>query len=214
MAAVESLLAAMGARLLVDVSPPFIANSRQRDAVHARCSSHVARRLERAGWQVTTEVEIGGDRSRGWIDILAWHPVSGTLFVIEIKTELRDLGAIERSLGWYEREAWTAARRLGWRPTRVVGCLLLLATEAVELRITDNRPELARSFPTRARELANVVAGQFDGRPLKRGLALIDPRSRRAAWLRPSRVDGRRTPAPYADYADFIQQDSGPGPRR
>ena len=34
----------------------------------------------------------------------------------------------------------------------------------------------------------------------RRNLALIDPRSKRRQWLRPSRVDGRRSAAPYADY--------------
>jgi hypothetical protein len=34
-----------------------------------------------------------------------------------------------------------------------------------------------------------------------RGLALIDPRSRRRDWLIPTRVDGRRTVLPYQDLA-------------
>ena len=47
------------------------------------------------------------------MDLLAWHPATGLLLVIEVKTELHDLGANERQLNWYEREAWAAARRLG-----------------------------------------------------------------------------------------------------
>jgi hypothetical protein len=204
---IDKLLVAMGARLVLDASAPFLFNPRQRDVVHATCTTHVARRLERAGWHVATEVEIGDGRSRGWIDVLAWHPASGALLVIEVKTELRDLGAIERSLNWYEREAWAVARRLGWRPRRITGCLLLLATEAVETRLRENRDALARLFPGRARELANLAAeGGVDPSRPRRGLALIDPRSRRTLWLRPSRVDGRRTPAPYVDYADFVRQ--------
>ena len=62
---IDKLLAAMGARLILDASAPFLANSRQRDLVHATCTTHVARRLERVGWQVATEVEIGDGRSRG-----------------------------------------------------------------------------------------------------------------------------------------------------
>lgn len=207
-AAVERLLVAMGARLILDASAPFLAMSRQRDAVHARCTSQVARRLEASGWEVATEVEVGGDRSRGWIDVLAWHPETGWLLVIEVKTELRDLGAIERSLNWYEREAWAAARRQGWRPRVVVGSLLLLATDAVDARVRDNRDALSRSFPTRARDLATIVTqGSLANASRARAIALIDPRSRRRVWLRPTRVDGRRSPAPYADYADFVRKD-------
>jgi transcriptional regulator with XRE-family HTH domain len=215
---VEKLLDAMGARLLVDVSVPFQPTPRQRDLVHARCTTHVARRLERAGWSVATEVEIGDGRYRGWIDVLAWHPETGLLLVIEVKTELRDLGAIERQLNWYEREAWAAGRRLGWRPRRMVACLLLLSTGAVEERLRDNREAVARSFPVRAGEIATLVASGVAtvDRP-RRGLALIDPRSRRASWVRPSRLEGRRSPAPYADYADFVRKDASarrPRPRR
>jgi hypothetical protein len=126
------------------------------------------------------------------------------MLVIEIKTEIRDLGAIERTLGWYEREAWTAGRRLGWRPIQVTGCLLLLATEMNDARIKDNQAALTAGFPVRASELQRILANEVP--PWKaRAIALIDPRSRRRDWLRPSRLDGRSTPAPYVDYADFMR---------
>jgi transcriptional regulator with XRE-family HTH domain len=100
------LLEAMGARLTVGVSAQFLTDRElQRDPAHARCSAYVAARLKSDGWLMATEVEIGGDRSRGWIDLLAYHPDCRLMLVIEIKTEIRDLGAIERTLGWYEREA-------------------------------------------------------------------------------------------------------------
>lgn len=201
------LLDAMGARLTMDASPPFLGDrERQRDPAHARCASHVGRRLELAGWEVASEVEVGGDRSRGWIDLLAYHPGSRVLLVIEIKTEIHDLGAIERSLGWYERESWAAARRLGWEPRQINGSLFVLATEANDRRIRDNREQLARGFPVRAGALMSVVAGEDSIQPRSRALALIDPRSRRHDWLRPARADGRRSAAPYADYLDFMRQ--------
>jgi transcriptional regulator with XRE-family HTH domain len=202
----ERLLAAMGARLVITVDVPFLGDrQRQREPAHARCSAHVATRLRKDGWEVATEVEIGGDRSRGWIDVLAYHPVTGWLLVIEIKTEIHDLGAIERSLGWYEREAISVARRLGWRPTHSVGCLLLLATGANDARVSANREPIGVGFPVRAHELAGLVDGE-GGQPRRgRAVAMIDPLSRRAAWLRALRLDGRRQPAPYADYADFMR---------
>jgi transcriptional regulator with XRE-family HTH domain len=205
---IDRLLGAMGARLTLGADTPFMVSAGQRDIVHAKCSAYVVRRLRHAGWQVSAEVEVGSDRSRGWIDVLAWHPGTGVLLVIEIKTELHDLGAIERSLGWYEREAWAAARRLGWRPRRVVGCLLLLMSDAVDRRILDNREAIAQRFPLRSGDLWEMVAAgaRAPSGPL-RGVALIDPRSRRQHWLRPARADGRRTAAPYRDYADFVRQE-------
>jgi len=141
----------------------------------------------------------------GWIDLLAYHPDRGLVLVIEIKTEIRDLGAIERTLGWYEREAWVAARRLGWRPNKVVGCLFLLATEMNEARIGDNQASFSAGFRIRAGELGRIMSNEMPTPREARALALIDPRSRRQNWLRPSRHDGRPTPAPYVDYADFMR---------
>jgi transcriptional regulator with XRE-family HTH domain len=208
------LLEAMGARLAVTVDAPYLGDRPlQRDAAHARCVGHVVRRLTAAGWLIASEVEVGGDRSRGWIDVLAFHPPTGLVLVIEIKTELRDLGQIERTLGWYEREAWAAARRQGWRPRRVFGVLLLLATEANEDRVRSNRDALATGFPHRAAALTATVASGVspDG---GRALALIDPRSKRRQWLRPARIDGRRSASPYVDYADFMRVSRSGRPHR
>jgi len=203
-----SLLDALGVRVRLDFDVPFLVDRRrQREPAHARCIAYARRRLERAGWLVAQEVEVVHGRSHGWIDLLAFEPVSRTLAVKEIKTELPDLGAVERTLAWYEREAWAAARRLGWHPRLVVSGLLVLATEANDERILANRAALAASFPVRAPLLADRLAdprGSWSARG--RSLAMIDPLSRRAAWLQRTRADGRRTVAHYADYADFMRK--------
>jgi transcriptional regulator with XRE-family HTH domain len=202
----SSLLEAMGARLLVRVDAPYLGDrARQREPAHARMSAHTVRRLRLSGWVAASEVEVGGDRSRGWIDILAFHPETGTLLVIELKTEIHDLGQMERSLGWYEREAFAAARRLGWRPRRAIGCLLLLASRANDERVASNRASIEDGFRIRARELGDIMGGRSIPSTRTRAIAMIDPASRRRAWCRPLWIDGRRTPAPYADYVDFLR---------
>jgi transcriptional regulator with XRE-family HTH domain len=208
--AADRVFAIMGAQVVITVQAPFLVDRQgQRDPAHARLLAHIAMMLRQAGWLVATEVEVGGDRSRGWIDLLAWHPATGTLLVIEVKTEVHDLGNIQRTLGWYEREAWTAARRLGWRPRAVVGSLLLLATEANDARTRENRLMLDEDFPGRAADLTALVEGGAVDPHRRRAVAMIDPRSRRSAWIRPLRIDGRRTAAPYADYADFMRSSRG-----
>lgn len=206
---VERVVTVMGARLVVGVDAPILSDRRdQRDPAHSRVTEHVAGKLRRAGWLVATEVEVGGDRSRGWIDILAWHEASGVLLVIEIKTEVHDLGGVQRTLGWYRREATAAARRLGWRPRSVLASLILLATEANDARVSANRATFATAFPVRARALMSIVEGgpSLEGTAWAFAVAMVDPRSRRQSWLRPLRIDGRRSPAPYANYADFMGQ--------
>ncbi len=127
------------------------------------------------------------------------------MLIIEIKTEIRDLGQIERSLGWYEREAWAAARRMGWQPSRAIGCLLLLATEANDARVVANRVSIQAGFPLRARDLGPIVAGETVSGRQGRAIAMVDPRSRRRAWCGALRLDGRRSPAPYLDYASLMR---------
>ena len=146
------------------------------------------------------EVELVHGRSHGWIDLLAFDARTGTLFIVEVKTRLDDLGAIERQLGWYERRAIHVANDLGWEPRRVNAWLLFLASEEVDLAIRANRHVLATAFPMRAREMLAAVDGT--GSQAVRGLAMIDPTSRRRDWLLRTRVDGRRRAAPFRDYAD------------
>jgi transcriptional regulator with XRE-family HTH domain len=187
-----------------------------RDVAHAICSGYVQRRLEAAGWKTAREVRIEEGRYVGWIDLLAFHEPTGVLLVIEIKTRIDDLGSIERSLDWYLRAAVRAARRYEWRPRHVRGWLVALATDEVETRIRENRSAFEVAFPARASEMTAVITDPSSLRHV-RGLALIDPGSRRRAWLIRTKADGRRSDAPYRGYADFItrrRRPSRPRPSR
>lgn len=213
-ATADAVIGAMGGRLSITVDAPYLSDRRrQRDPAHARLAAHVASRLRAAEWEIRAEVEVGGDRSRGWIDLLGWNHRSRVLLVIELKTEIHDLGQIERSLGWYERESRAAAFREQWRPTRIVGCLLLLATDANDQRVAANSASIAAGFPVRSRHLNGLLAGTGGEIPAGRAIAMVDPRSRRIEWIRPLRIDGRSSPAPYADYAGFMRS-SPAGHRR
>lgn len=199
------LLNALDVRVELRLFAPTAAASPVRDRAHARCVGYVARRLEDSGWLVATEVEVGDERWRGFIDVLAFHPVERVLLVIEIKVDFDDVGAVDRQLGVYERFAWTAAHDLGWRPRAVTGALFLLATDANDRRLMEHRTYLDRRFPVRASTLRALLADPH--RPPERGhrcLAMIDPRTRRHRWLMPTWLDGRRNAARYKDRAAFL----------
>ena len=198
---------ALGGRFHVRLEAPFLADrGRQRDRVHAACIGYVVRHLRAHGWRAESEVEIGGTFGPGWIDILAWHPQTGALLVIEIKTEIHDFGRVQRTLAWYERGAWVAARGLGWSPRRVHGALLLLDTAVVASALRANRALANVTFPERATSLATFVADPAR-EPLRgRAVATVDPVTRRAAWLRSTSLDRRPTPPAYADYADAARR--------
>lgn len=203
----QRIAKACGGRFRITLSAPFLEDrGRQRDRVHAACIAYVVRRLRRAGWLAESEVEIGGSAGPGWIDILAWHPETGAFLVIEIKTEIRNFGQLQRTLGWYEHAAWAAARRLGWSPRVMLAALIVLDSETVAAVLRDNRELAAQAFPMRARALHVAIAEPRRRIPPGRAIAAIDPLSRKAAWLRPTALDGRRTAAAYADYADIARR--------
>lgn len=199
------ILDALDVRVDLRLLAPRSAAPPVRDRAHARCVAYVARRLEGVGWIVATEVAVGDERWRGFIDILAFHPSSRVLLVIEVKVVLDDIGAADRQLGGYERFAWAAAHDLGWRPRALTGSLLLLATETNDRRLMEHRPYLDRRFRLRASALTSLVADP-DRPPARgeRGLAMIDPRTRRSRWILPTWLDGRRTAARYADRAAYL----------
>jgi hypothetical protein len=193
---------ALGIRLRLVTDQPFrVGQPAQRDLVHARGCAYIGRRLLERGWVVRHEVEIGRHAARGWIDTLGYRPEDGALFVSEFKSEHHDAGAIQRTLAWYEREAWDAARALGWHPRVLGSALLLLASRHNDGAVQTNRDLLAHACPTRSTELAQWLETP-SGRPLPRAVAMIDPISRRRRWLSATQLDGRRTTAPFADYSD------------
>lgn len=201
---VEAICTALGAELVVDVRAlRVVGRLDQRDPAHAACVSAVRRLLERAGWRTMTEVEISTGRAQGFIDLLAFDPRTQRALVIEVKTELRDVGALERQVGWYVREARAAAHRLGWRPRAVSALVAFLATTAIDSAVLANRATLAMAFPIRGRP---VKAAILHGADLaERGLLVVDPLRRGAAILMGLAADGRRSAAPYRDYADFMR---------
>ena len=208
---VDRLCDALDAQLIVEIRPPrMVGRSEQADPAHAACAAALRRILERAGWLVESEAEIVTGRTHGFVDLLAYDSARRRLLVVEIKTELRDVGGLDRQVGWYLREARGAAARMGWRPTSVAGVVAFLATTAVEGALVANRLPLAAAFPVRGREVRAALLGR--ARLAGRGLLLIDPARRGSAALMLAVVDGRRTLAPYRDYADFMASRSrGPG---
>jgi len=199
--AVERIGTVLGLETDLILRPPtLIESSRQRDLVHARSIAYVERRLRAAGWETAHEVEIIQGRSHGWIDIVAFQPTSECLLVIEIKTRLIDLVSVERQMGWYGRAGGDVAHRTGWLPRRIVAWLLVLASEEVDRVIATNTQLHRAGFPLRARGMLEWLSD--DRHPLTgRGLAMIDPSSKRRDWLIRSRADGRRGPCRYTDYA-------------
>jgi transcriptional regulator with XRE-family HTH domain len=200
---VERVLAELGIRASLQLDTRHLADRRrQLDALHALVTGWVARRLERLGWMTALEVLLGEGAPRGWIDLLAFRPADRTLLVEETKTDLPDLGALQRSLSFYEREAVAAARRRGWQPRQVVVVVVALDSATIGQRLVDNRDVVTRAFPAPIDGLAAWLADPAARPPRGWALAMADPAVRGTAWLRPTVLGTRRRRPAYASYAD------------
>jgi transcriptional regulator with XRE-family HTH domain len=186
--------------------PTVIGRTDQVDAAHARCVAAARRSLERRGYVCAVECEIVDGRPRGWIDLLAFDPASGRLLIVEVKTELRDVGGLQRQVGWYKRAGPTVAGAFGWTVQATVVVVVFLATDANDAALVANRDTLAAAFPLRGRAVRDLLVERVV--PIHHpgwGLVMIDPRRRGDRVWAASRLDGRRTPAPYRSYADFME---------
>ena len=133
---VEAIAVALGARFDARLFWNGPELDRLLDARHAALGASVKRRLERWGWLVRVEVSYSRYGERGRIDLLALHPPTGTLLVIEIKTELVDVQALLGSLDAKSRLAREVARQLGWEARAIVPAIVF-----AEDRTTRNRLE-------------------------------------------------------------------------
>lgn len=194
---------------LVLEGPVVRGRRRRRDGVHAWLAGRVGQRLRRLGWEVIDEAAVGSGRLRGYIDLLGHRPGDGSVLVVEVKTEIRDLGAIVRTLRWYAEEAWAAARLQGWRPRRVIVLLVVLDSTAVEDELRMSADLARRAFPADPLAVGSWLADPLAPPPAGLAVGFVDPASHRLAWLRRGRLHGRRTPAPYVDYRDAVARMPG-----
>jgi transcriptional regulator with XRE-family HTH domain len=200
---VGRVLTALGIRSELDLEGRHLTDRRrQQDGVHARLNGYLARRLTRAGWRTATGVPIGDGAPRGWIDLLGYRPADQSLLIDETKTQLDDLGALQRSLSFYEREAMAAARRLGWEPRRSFVVAVLLDTDAVIRRVRDARDLVTAAFPAPVHALRAWIEDPSSPPPRGWSIAIADPAARGATWLRPIPLGARRRASAYVDYAD------------
>lgn len=209
LAVVERVLAKLGMRCSLGVDDRHLEDRRrQRDAVHGVLNGFLARRLMRkGGWlPPATEVPIGTDAPRGWIDLVAFRPADRSLLVDETKTDILDMGALQRSVAFYEREAPKVAVALGWRPVRTVVLVLGLDSRAIGRRLDDNRDLVTTAFPGEVVRMAAWLADSAAPRPRGWTLAVADPAVRGETWLRPTTLGPRRRPPAYEDYADAARR--------
>jgi hypothetical protein len=124
-------------------------------ARHSQLAESVIRTLRRDSpeWQILPEVSFAVWGERGVIDILAWHPGRRALLVIEVKTEIVDVGEMLGTLDRKRRLAREIAAERGWDPLTVSAWLVVAESRTNERRIGDHRTTLRAAYPDDGRRI-------------------------------------------------------------
>jgi transcriptional regulator with XRE-family HTH domain len=139
----------LGARFEQRVLWQGEALDRLLDADHATIVERVIRWLRSEGWEAVPEVTFAIRGERGSIDVLAFHPGTGTLLVIEVKSVVPDLQGL---LGGVDRKARVApavARERGWQVCTVGRLVVLPDDSTARRRVELHRATLDAALPAR-----------------------------------------------------------------
>jgi transcriptional regulator with XRE-family HTH domain len=147
----DRVAAALGASLRLSIAWRGEALDRLTDAAHAELQNAVAELLRTAGWLVAVEVSFNHYGDRGRCDVLAFHPPTGILVVVEVKTAIGDVQELLGRLDTKVRLAGVLAVSQGWpRPAAVVP-VLVVADERQQYRVVADHAALFARFELRGR---------------------------------------------------------------
>ena len=171
-ATVARLAAALDATLVVEIRWQGADIDRLVDRRHARLQELAARRLTLAGWMTRVEVSFNHYGDRGSCDVVAWHPSTQTLLVVEVKSRLGNVQDTLHRLDVKARLGSVIAEQLSWPQPGSVARALVVADERTSRRVVARHETLFASFATR-------------GRSAVRWLRRPTPGSRALLWFQP-----------------------------
>jgi DNA-binding Xre family transcriptional regulator len=122
---------------------------------HALLAEAVVQALRRDSpeWQIVPEASFSIWGERGVIDLLAWHPGRRALLVIELKTELVDVGETLGTMDRKQRLASKVAAERGWEAATVSGWIIVASGRTNERRLASFRSTLRAAYPADARQM-------------------------------------------------------------
>jgi transcriptional regulator with XRE-family HTH domain len=161
----DTIFAALGARVHLRVDWNGEAADRLLDADHAALVEAVLQILRSSGWEAIPEVSFAFDGERGSVDILAWHAASRTLLVIEIKSVVPD---VQATLFVFDRKVRLAGRIAAgraWTPARISTLMVIGESRTARRRVEAHGATFAARFPHRARDVVRFLKdpGASDG---------------------------------------------------
>jgi transcriptional regulator with XRE-family HTH domain len=146
--AFRCVAAALEIRAEISLSLPHGEIDRLLAAGHAALHESLARHLTGLpGWVHAPEVSFAVYGERGIIDILAFHPETGSLLVIELKTELVSLEDLLGTMDIRMRHATKIARERGWHPRTVSAWVVFADSATNHRRVRSHDHALRAAFP-------------------------------------------------------------------
>lgn len=121
------------------------------DSAHAAVQDAAARRVGSAGWLARAEVSFNHYGDRGRCDLLAWHPRTRTLLVVEVKSRLGDIQDTLGRLDVKVRLGAILAGQVGWGQPAWVVPALVLGDDRTSRRVLSRHESLFRRYGTRGR---------------------------------------------------------------
>jgi transcriptional regulator with XRE-family HTH domain len=161
-------------------------------AEHAGLVETVVRALVELGWEPRAEVSFSRQGERGFVDILAWHAASATLLVIEVKTEIVDVG---ETLGTFDRKRRLAggiARELGWVPRVMAGALIVADTSTNRRRVGAHAATIRTQLPEDGRRMRAFLRHPGVAAPAGSRAGVIFWSNNRPGNVRKARLGARR----------------------
>ena len=149
--------AALGARIDLRLLWQGEGLDRLLDAGHADLVERTLELLAASDWVVATEVSFNIRGERGSIDILAFHPETGSLLVIEIKSVVPDMQAMLHGIDRKGRIAREVARDRGWEVTSVTRLLVLPDDRTARRRVERHAATFRAALPARTRDVRRWI---------------------------------------------------------
>jgi transcriptional regulator with XRE-family HTH domain len=162
----ERVASQLGARVDVRLLWQGEGLDRLLDSRHAGLVERVLWLLTRAGWVAAAETSFNVRGERGSIDVLAFHPLTGSLLVVEVKSVVPDLQALLGSLDRKGRVAREVALARGWRVQTVTRVLVLPDDRTARRRVEAHAATFRSTLPARTIEVRRWIRepqGTCDG---------------------------------------------------
>jgi transcriptional regulator with XRE-family HTH domain len=181
----------LGARIDVRLMWHGEGLDRLLDARHAALVDATLGILAADSWEAATEVSFNLRGERGSVDILAFHPQTGCLLVVEVKSVVPDIQAMLVTLDRKGRLGGEIGAGRGWPATSVTRLLVVPDDRTTRRRVETLAKTFASALPARTVEIRRWLREPEGDR---HGVLFLSNGQQAGTRHRVSRTAGSRCP--------------------